>query len=173
MSQYAPDINRAFQRRLQDTEKRLNRLEMALSTKVSTTATQERDYTPDWTATGTAPSIGNGTISGSYAYIGNTHVLLSVYAAFGTTTTYGTGTWSFGVPSGVTIKYQTSDVPKTGASYMYDSSGTLYSVGIVYPASGTTLRSIIHATTAPIGATTPVVWANGDTITFTILAERG
>ena len=51
-------------------------------------------YTPTWTAATTNPSIGNGTLAGRYTQIGKTCVLVIGLTA-GSTTTYGSGNWSF------------------------------------------------------------------------------
>lgn len=54
-------------------------------------------YTPAWTATTTAPVLGNGTISGLYMKVGRTcHVQIQLTA--GSSTTFGAGTYGFGVP---------------------------------------------------------------------------
>jgi hypothetical protein len=58
-------------------------------------------YTPDWTSTGTAPSIGNGTLDGKYAQIGegtDSIVLIKVALTWGSTTSGGTGDWRFSLP---------------------------------------------------------------------------
>lgn len=56
-------------------------------------------YTPAWTSTGTAPAIGNGSLAGFYLLVGKTmHLAIRMLA--GTSTTYGTGSWSFSLPSG-------------------------------------------------------------------------
>ena len=54
-------------------------------------------YTPSWTASGTAPSIGNGSITGYYTRSG---ALVTAYItlSYGTTTTGGTGSWRFSLP---------------------------------------------------------------------------
>ncbi|MFI9153776.1 hypothetical protein [Streptomyces sp. NPDC053367] len=54
-------------------------------------------YTPVWTADTTAPSIGNGTLTGKYAVVGKV-CHFSTLVAFGTTTTYGSGNYSFSLP---------------------------------------------------------------------------
>lgn len=53
-------------------------------------------YTPSWTSS-TPPAIGNGTRVGWYKQIGKTVHFKFVFT-FGTTTTYGTGAWVFGLP---------------------------------------------------------------------------
>ncbi|MFJ6566419.1 hypothetical protein ACIQNU_03305 [Streptomyces sp. NPDC091292] len=54
-------------------------------------------YTPVWTSSGTAPAMGNGTLSGRYMKIGRT-VLCHINWISGSTTTYGTGNYSFSLP---------------------------------------------------------------------------
>ena len=56
-----------------------------------------QSYTVSWTAATTNPSIGNGTLSGRYTQIGKT-VIGSISLTMGSTTTYGTGAWSFSLP---------------------------------------------------------------------------
>ncbi|MFG2589044.1 hypothetical protein [Streptomyces sp. NPDC048438] len=53
-------------------------------------------YTPTWTAS-TDPVLGNGTLTGRYLKIGRT-VQVSVLLTCGSTTTYGSGAWNFGLP---------------------------------------------------------------------------
>lgn len=55
-------------------------------------------YTPTWSSSGTAPAIGNGTLSGRYMKIGRT-VFVNINVIFGSTTTYGTGNYSFTLPA--------------------------------------------------------------------------
>lgn len=64
----------------------------ALGTYVAPTA-----YTPAWTAAGTAPSLGNGTITGRYTQIGKL-VEFGIVLVFGSTTTMGSATWFFSIP---------------------------------------------------------------------------
>ena len=54
-------------------------------------------YTPAWTSSGTAPAIGNGTITGAFTRQG--HIVNAVFAInFGSTTNPGTGTWYISLP---------------------------------------------------------------------------
>lgn len=83
-------------------------------------------YVPAWTAAGTAPDIGNGTITGKYIVFGKLiHVYISV--TFGTTTTYGTNEWRFSLPSGFTPNVSTT------TSVRYGDSGT----GVLVPTAHT------------------------------------
>lgn len=54
-------------------------------------------YTPTWTSTGTAPAIGNGSLTGRYMKIGRT-VIVEINMIAGATTTFGTGNYSFSLP---------------------------------------------------------------------------
>ncbi|MFI8294430.1 hypothetical protein ACIGCZ_00635 [Streptomyces nigra] len=54
-------------------------------------------YTPTWTSSGTAPALGNGTILGRYMKIGRT-VICHINMTTGSTSTYGTGNYSFSLP---------------------------------------------------------------------------
>lgn len=54
-------------------------------------------YTPTFTSSGTAPSLGNGTVSGRYMKVGRTvHVFIAL--VWGSTTTPGSGNLSLGLP---------------------------------------------------------------------------
>jgi hypothetical protein len=55
-------------------------------------------YTPTWSSTGTAPALGNGTISGRYLKIGRT-VLCYINLTFGSSTTYGSGNYNLSLPA--------------------------------------------------------------------------
>jgi len=57
-------------------------------------------YVPTWTASGTAPAIGNGTLTGLYWFSGTDNKLVNVRIRWlaGSTTTFGTGTYAFALP---------------------------------------------------------------------------
>ena len=72
----------------------------------SFTLTPWSAYTPTWYTTGTAPSLGNGSLTGRYQTIGST-VVGEIRLVFGSTTTRGSGTYRFSVPAaGVAFDYQ-------------------------------------------------------------------
>lgn len=54
-------------------------------------------YTPTWTASTTNPAIGNGAVGGRYQAIGKT-IFCNIHLASGTTTTWGSGAYSFSLP---------------------------------------------------------------------------
>lgn len=114
-------------------------------------------YTPTWSAS-SAPSIGNGTLAGSYTRIGNIiHARIRLVA--GSTTTYGSGTWTFTLPVdadtdyaliGSWLAHDSSDGNRqyTGASVL-TAAGTFR--GEQQGVSGGALRNVL-----------PFTWANGD-----------
>jgi hypothetical protein len=63
-------------------------------------------YTPIWYTSGSAASIGNGTLTGRYVYIGAT-IIGEIRLNFGSTTNRGSGTYRFSLPTlGVAENYQ-------------------------------------------------------------------
>lgn len=64
---------------------------------VSDLATAWAAYVPTWTASVTNPTLGNGTAQGRYKQVGKiVHFVLEIVG--GSTTTFGSGTYSFGLP---------------------------------------------------------------------------
>lgn len=56
-----------------------------------------QDWTPTWTAYTTNPAIGNGSLAGRYCTVGKL-LNANIYVAFGSTTTAGSGAYSFTYP---------------------------------------------------------------------------
>lgn len=54
-------------------------------------------FTPSWTAATTNPTIGNGSISGKYTWLGRC-VAFEVNINFGSTTTFGSGYYTISLP---------------------------------------------------------------------------
>ena len=54
-------------------------------------------YTPAWTSSSTAPAIGNGTLTGRHMKLGRI-VICHINLTTGSTTTYGSGNYSFSLP---------------------------------------------------------------------------
>ena len=63
-------------------------------------------YTPVWYTSGSAASIGNGSLTGRYVNVGAT-IIGELRLSFGSTTNRGTGTYRFSLPTlGVAENYQ-------------------------------------------------------------------
>lgn len=121
-------------------------------------------YTPTWTSSGTAPALGNGTLTGSYIRSGK-FVVATALLIMGSTTTYGTGSYRISLPAGLTSarNYQ------AGSLYMVDT-GTAQKAGGVYTYTDGTNVELV-ASTAVVSSTVPHTWANGDYLSWAILME--
>ena len=118
-------------------------------------------YTPPWSA-GTAPALGNGTLTGSYMMIGKTvHFRMRLLA--GTTTTFGTGSWQFTMPvTGATSTTRSQMFPAVA----FDSSAAAHYLGLAHNVSSTGFQIIYTTSTVNFnGPNTPMTWATSDTLT--------
>lgn len=124
-------------------------------------------YTPTWTAAGTAPAIGNGTITGRYQKLYGRSYLTQVHFTAGSTTTFGTGQWSFSTPGGLTAAAyfygHGMAYPSSSWAVSVQATGTVFQANA--PTSSTDPRLI------PITATAPEAWGSADQLLFTILWE--
>jgi hypothetical protein len=147
----------------------IQNLATSVDTDVASLTSAWTNYTPTWTSTGTAPAIGNGTITGRYKQIGKL-VTLTIKVLFGSTTTFGTGAYSFSLP--VTAA---GSVDQVGSAYMRDTSGTstghYAGIVVVTVASPTVLSAVEASGHTQLQATLPVVWANTDFFEFSIVYE--
>lgn len=120
-------------------------------------------YTPSWTSSGTAPVLGNGTLTGRFVKRGSM-VTASFRLIAGSTTTFGTGTYFFSLPF-----IPSTSLPQMGTALISDT-GTAFFVGAVQTMSDGTARCQVtaHSATAQIGPTSPMTWANTDELRCTI-----
>ena len=122
----------------------------------------QHTYTPTWTGSGSNPAIGDGTITASYQRHGRT-VALQINVTMGSTTTFGTGTWAFSLPTGV-------PAPGAGNGHgvcrMFDS-GTVIRTGVAI-IDGTSITAEADSGTGSIGTTVPFTWASGDKLSISI-----
>jgi hypothetical protein len=127
-------------------------------------------YTPAWTSSGTAPAIGNGTIAGRYKQIGKT-VHVAVRVVLGSTSTFGSGGYSFSLPvaaSGL------SSIDRVGSAYLRDTSGSSsghYNGITVITAGGTVFTVFEGSAHAQLQPAIPVTWANTDFWEFSLTYE--
>ena len=123
-----------------------------------------QNYAPTWTASGVAPSLGDGTLTGKYVQIGGLVVARVGWTA-GSTTTYGTGTWKFSLPVAA------AGSVCGGTAQGNDVGVNLYSM-IAVPAGATEFA--LQTTAVPAGAvgpTVPFTWGSTDTIVATVIYE--
>ncbi len=115
--------------------------------------TRSLTYVPTWIASGTAVSLGDATLTGTYRIDMRTVTVRFLFAA-GSTTTFGTGTYSWALPF-------TAALTSYGAAWLLDSGSLVYnattqatSIIIAYPDAASNI----------VSQTIPMTWANGDTI---------
>ena len=122
-------------------------------------------YTPTWVADVTSPSIGNGSLTGSYLRIGDL-VYFSIRMVAGSTTTFGSGDWSFGLPIAMSSQYKGI----VGVSYILDSGTTWYGgyfpEGAVSGTLGTVRLRANSGVGASVTSTVPMTWAVNDAVTI-------
>lgn len=122
-------------------------------------------YTPTWTSTGTAPSLGNGQIAGRYLQYGKTFWFrISLY--FGSTTTFGTGFYLLSMP--FELDWNEFDAVGQG-TVVDDSASNIYGFTAAY-ALNDKIRLYGNAG-EKVGATSPVTLNNPDRIIVTGCGE--
>lgn len=124
---------------------------------------EEGTYTPTWTTTGSAPSIGNGTLSGAYVKVGQL-VTVTAKLLAGSSTTFGTGDWRLTVP------FASGSVEACGIGFGDDSgSPTGYPTLAFLDASTSTMEIYrLDALWTAYTATVPFTWGTGDYLVVTI-----
>lgn len=132
-----------------------------------------QSYTPAWTATGTAPVLGNGTLTGRYVQLGKT-IMGHLSLVAGSTTTFGTGNFRFTLPGTIATTMRGS----IGVADCVDVSAGAAYVGFTNLVSGTIVE--IWTPQSPIGVwqqgavappATPFIWANGDQLRLKFMYE--
>lgn len=118
-------------------------------------------YTPAISASTTPPTMGNGTLTGRYSQQGK-NVNVRIECTFGSTSTFGSGVYFFSLPVAPKLNSLLSGI-------FLDSSAGSARYGltchiILASATGSNMRLAIDGTTNVVGASLPVVVANGDTI---------
>lgn len=121
-------------------------------------------YTPTWQGSTTNPVLGNGTLVGSFARIGKT-VHYRIVLTMGSTTTYGSGSWSLLLPSLPVVSRQrhTTDLLDSSAGGPWSGSAVLSGGRITLFVPGATAGVADRAVTPTI----PFTFAVGDVITVT------
>jgi hypothetical protein len=126
-------------------------------------------YVPTWTASGTAPAIGNATVVARYAQLGKmVHAYGSI--AFGSTSTFGSGLYAFALPA---TEPGTQLLSGSGVIVHAATSAAASVFPII--ASSTTMNfqfpSMYLGTVSTINPTGPWTWASSDAIYWNIMYE--
>ena len=129
------------------------------------------NYTPTWSASPTPPAIGNGTIVGRYKELDGTTLAISIVVTMGTTTTFGSGGWTFTLPAGQTATART----QVFAALCTDVSAVvLHSATARVSSGGTTIDAIIAADgsgSRVVSNTIPFTWASTDVLVISGIIE--
>jgi len=112
-------------------------------------------YTPTWTASSVNPAIGNGTLSGRYIVRGRRY-WVDIHLVAGSTTTFGTGTWSFALP------FAAIDTNGQVLSAWLLDSGTTQNTAAAVLQTTTTICPFPNGSAGALTPTVPWTWAQND-----------
>ena len=114
-------------------------------------------YTPTWTGAGGNPAIGNGSLTGAYVKAGR-WVVNRIRITAGSTTTFGSGIYSFGLSHTATLTHQI-----IGTAELLDVSAVAVYGRFVFVNSTTTV-SLLSGADPGVQATqaSPFTAASGD-----------
>lgn len=121
---------------------------------------QSTNYTPTWA--GGSPAIGNGTLTGNVTRSGQ-YVEINIRMTAGSTTTFGSGAWTFSLP-------YTALRSSSGSAWIKDDSANAYYVGTAFVTAGENVVRVITAssTSTWVGSAHPVAWATSDELRIDI-----
>lgn len=129
----------------------------------STAATAWTSYTPVWTSSGSAPGLGNGTLTGAYVQVGKiVHFRIRLRA--GSTTTFGTGSFRFTLPV-ETIAVFSGAGEVIGQAALLDNSDPQRYIRHAYTFSET-ICSLVDEAGAAVTNTVPFTWASLDNLSI-------
>lgn len=125
------------------------------------------DYTPTWASSGTQPVKGNGTLAARWAKVGKlVHVRLRL--VIGTTTTLGTGDWTFSLPL---ASKTNADLETFGQCVTLDA-GTAYKHDVVSVGSGASVMKMIGIASGGFyNNATPQAWTSTDFMNVSLTYE--
>jgi hypothetical protein len=116
-------------------------------------------YTPIWTADTSNPALGDGVLTGRYKTIGKS-VFFNIQVTTGTTTTYGSGDWQFGLPANAVD----SNSVLAPATYVNSASGIQWFNGIAtnkYNQTNSNITATYGSTImVPLNETHPFSWTS-------------
>lgn len=132
----------------------------------SLTAPGWTSYTPTWTSSGTAPSLGNGTLTGSYRRSSSSDLVIATgRLVWGSTTTGGTGTFRFALP--ITAHADMVTIETMGPAQVLDA-GTFRRPAGVLIANASYLTVISLTSPGDVTASNPQTFATGDSISWSV-----
>lgn len=119
-------------------------------------------YSPEWSSDGSQPSLGDGSLKGSYRVVGKT-VHFKVKLTLGSTTSFGSGTWMFTLP----LEARDSNYHFAGAA-LNDGIGWYQATGVGdYIGSKEKFAILVATPTGTSNSVTsahPFTWGQSDTL---------
>ena len=124
----------------------------------------ESSFSVAWSSTGTQPTIGNGSLSGTYSREGQM-CTVNISLIIGSTTTFGTGQYRFSLPF-----TNAAGNRSIGQLNYYDQSVSKSYAGVCSSDSGSALINtlVAGANVYPMDLNNPVTLATSDRIDLTI-----
>ncbi|HHM8264556.1 TPA: hypothetical protein ACRNP4_001183 [Pseudomonas aeruginosa] len=121
---------------------------------------QRRTYTPTWTQTSATPSVGNGKLTGNYIRHGH-QCMVEIELVAGSATSFGdsTSAYRFSLPFPGHLSFNQKRFPVR----IYDSSAGADFTGWASIGAGQDYITIAVGA-QQVRATSPMTWANGDTL---------
>lgn len=124
-------------------------------------------YTPAWTSTGTAPAIGNGSLTGKYFRI-NKLIVAYINWTAGSTTTFGTGSYRFSLPI---TAINTTGYPGTGTYFDASTFNNYVFMGAFISTTTVQFSWNVGGLNGTWGQLTPVTMAQSDSLVVTLIYE--
>jgi len=124
-------------------------------------------YVPVWTTTGTAPVLGNGTLTGNYSQDGKM-IICRGCLTLGSTSTVGTGTWI------ITTPVSAVDANQVGTAVVWDQSAGAARLSGTVVFNTTANFTVYIGTGGAVSNTIPAFaggWGTGDKIIWQITYE--
>jgi len=131
-------------------------------------------YTPTWKGNGgTDPAIGNGNLWGRYSKVGS-QVSVKLGFVAGSTTTFGSAGWVFGLPPALpSVPFPAgppaaTQLPTKGGGLLLDAGLAVYLVSAVRLFAATNTVDVVVPSAGGsrsgfgAGATQPFTWGTGD-----------
>ncbi len=125
-------------------------------------------YTPTWTGATTNPVLGNGTLDAAYQRAGDgKSVAVRIRLVIGSTTTLGSGLWSFSLPVGLAPA-----AVQAISGFSSNSAGTSrHTLGAYLTAGTGVFRIAATDGTSGVSNSSPIAWANGDQLVLNGIYE--
>ncbi len=121
-------------------------------------------YTPTWTGASANPTLGDGTLTGEWSRQGD-KISVDVTLTIGSTTTLGTGAWSFSMP----VAPYAFGSYKVGPAWLYNGSGGATTIGVanLNPALSAAFLWA-NGSASNVGPAAPFSWVAGSQLQFHI-----